>query len=116
MKRSPIRRSNPERAAAAKVAHFGPLAVYVRTLPCDVCGLPGPSQACHVRTRGAGNGAWITLPGGLVVGNIYAGCAACHREEGRGRLTFQRVNGVDLAVAAVRHGYDFLTRGEWCAV
>jgi 5-methylcytosine-specific restriction endonuclease McrA len=46
----------------------------VRKRNCEVCGKRAtaaePSQACHIRSRGAGgDDTWE---------NIYAGCAECH--------------------------------------
>ena len=79
MKRSPLKRkaplkrggyirrkNTPEAKAKREAKHerdFGELAEYVRTLPCWVCGLSDesqqtPTQACHVRSRGAGGHAW----------------------------------------------------------
>lgn len=45
---------------------------FVRTLPCIACGLPGPSEAHHVTTRGAG--------GGDVWNNLMSLCGPHHRE------------------------------------
>lgn len=56
-----LRPVNPERRAQREERNFGYLAVFIRELEC-VCCIPGtqrtPTQACHVKSRGAGGHAW----------------------------------------------------------
>ncbi len=83
MKRTPLKRKtrlnrrNEERLAKRKARDFGELARYIRTLDCCACEAPGPSQACHVKSRGAGGHAWLDSGDG----NIIPMCASCHHEQ-----------------------------------
>ena len=70
-RRTKLRPVNPERAAKAKAACFGPQAALARTMPCANCDAPGPSQAAHVRSRGAGGKDEDVIPL----------CAKCHRNQ-----------------------------------
>jgi hypothetical protein len=54
MKRSPLKKRNPERLARLRAEQFGEYAEYIRQLPCCSCGAAPPSEPSHVRTRGAG--------------------------------------------------------------
>lgn len=38
---------------------------------CEICGKPGPTDPCHVATRGSG--------GSDNLSNLVAGCRICHR-------------------------------------
>lgn len=81
MKRSPLRRRNPERAAALRAAAFGRQAELCRRSPCCSCGAPPPSDPDHVRTRGAGGRDQDCVPL----------CRACHQERhAQGIRTFAR--------------------------
>lgn len=56
----------------------------IRKLPCLACGKHGPSEAHHIKTRGAGGGDdWF---------NVIPLCTGCHTGNGhawhRGKLTF----------------------------
>lgn len=107
MRRTALRRRNPERHAAALERQFGDLAAYVRDLECLVCGAWGVDPA-HVRTRGAGHGAWIELPDGTVVGNVSRLCREHHDEQGRiGIDAFNERHGVDMEADARAIGDDF---------
>lgn len=81
--RKPLRRVNARRRRAALAEDFGDLADVVRTLPCCVAGCArGPSDPAHVRSRGAGHHAWITIDG-VTVGNLAPLCRTHHDEQGR---------------------------------
>jgi len=87
----------------AKGELFGPLAVMVRRLNCDVCGSPGPSDPHHVRSRGAGFKDW--LPNGD--GNLVALCRRDHQGVHAGRGPPRDV----LLERARGHGEFFKTLG-----
>lgn len=98
MKRSRVRRRNPERADRLRAAAFGRQAALCRTLPCAVCGQGPPSDPAHHPSRGAGGKDRDTFPA----------CRACHREQHDvGVRTFEARHGVDLA-ALVRATRDRL--------
>ena len=65
-RRTRIRPRNRKRAAARQAEAFGDLAEYVRGLGCLVCNRR-PVEAAHVRSRGAGFGAWIVDAGALQI-------------------------------------------------
>lgn len=79
-------------------------------MPCAVCGLPGPSDAAHVVSRGAGGDRRVQVPL----------CRACHRlQHAEGWSAVEREHGVSrvvlLAVAA-RLSAEWeagLTDAEW---
>ena len=81
MKRSGFirRKQTPEAKAkrdARRELDFGPLAKYVRTLPCCVCGRGSDyTQACHVKSRGAGGRAYLDNGDG----NLLNMCGTCHQ-------------------------------------
>ena len=56
---------------------FGPLAAAVRQLRCAVVGCNGKPDPAHVKSRGAGGGAWIAVAG-EVVGNLAPLCRGHH--------------------------------------
>lgn len=74
-RRKPLKRKkrinpiNQERRAKRKAEAFGPQAKLARTMQCAACGRHPPSQAAHVRSRGAG---------GKDRGNVVGLCATCH--------------------------------------
>lgn len=72
---------------------FGALAAHVRRLPCIVegCGRDQIDPA-HVRSRGAGGHAWLTIEGAQV-GNIVPLCR-CHHTGGGGVTRPQHTVGV----------------------
>lgn len=82
---------------------------YVRTFPCAVCMANGleqetRTQACHVRSRGAGGGD---------VGNVWPGCEAHHMEQhAKGFAHMTRKYHVHLDRVAVRLGEQY---GRWAA-
>lgn len=91
-RRKPLRKRNPERRARLYAEQYGPQAELARTLPCCVCGKPGPSDPDHVRTKGAG---------GKDRGNIVPLCRRHHDEKGcKGIGWIQQTYGVDLWVVA----------------
>lgn len=68
LRRTGFKRRTDEEAKAKREArhdrNFGELAPFVRELGCCICKERGqrqetPTQAAHVRSRGAGNGAWL---------------------------------------------------------
>lgn len=90
MKRSRIKRKNPERAAQRLAENFGPQAALCRLLPCFACGMGPPSDPDHHPTRGAGGKDPNTLPL----------CRRCHDRRGSaGVVTFQRQWLVDMDLA-----------------
>lgn len=67
--KSRLRHSHRGRKSDRQRRKFGELAALVRRLPCCVEGCErGPSEAAHVKSRGAGGEAWIEV-GGVEVGN-----------------------------------------------
>lgn len=88
-----IKKENKPRLAKRRAATFAGCARLARLLPCCVCGRT-PSQACHVRTRGAG---------GKDAGNVVPACATHHGQmsaPGWGIKTFQKRHGINLEVVA----------------
>ena len=110
MKRTPLRRKtplrrtnrlrsrNPERCAKRYARDFGDLAAYVRTLPCAACGRDGPSDAAHVRSRGAGGHAW----GEDGHSNILPMCRQCHTKQHAQGWSAIHPGGRDWAALAAR--------------
>jgi hypothetical protein len=93
LKRSPLRRVNPERAAKRREEQFGPEAEVVRWMNCCLprCRARPPSDPHHVRSRGAGGTAKDLVPL----------CHAHHVEvHAAGRRTFEEAHGVDLRTVA----------------
>lgn len=120
MRRTRLRRRNPERHAERLEKDFGPLAEFVRQLPCIVCGTQ-PCDPAHVRSRGACNHAWVWVyPEGNVhqayeAGNIVPLCRTHHNEQGHvGILSFQRAHGIDLAAEAESIGLRFRAGEDPC--
>lgn len=74
MKRSRMRRVNPERKAKRYERDFGALAEFVRSLDCCACDTSAPSDPAHVKSRGAGGHAFLDSG----KGNIIPLCRRCH--------------------------------------
>lgn len=88
-----LRKVNGARLASRRAACFGPQARLARLLPCVACGKPPPSQAAHVKSRGAGGRDSECVPL----------CARCHDRQGvEGIETFQRKRRLDLPELARR--------------
>ena len=75
--RKRLRARNPERMARRYAEDFGPLAAAVRQLQCAVAGCERASDPAHVKSRGAGGGAWIAVAG-EVIGNLAPLCRGHH--------------------------------------
>ena len=94
MKRTRLKRRNPERAAKRLAENFGPQADLCRLMGCLVCGM-SPSDPDHHPARGMG---------GVNSSDRCCAplCRAHHDEKGRaGQLTFQRRYLVDLTLATL---------------
>jgi hypothetical protein len=103
LKRSRLKPRNPDRAAAERLRDFGPQAEWMRDLPCSTCGARPPSVPSHVgRSRGAGG----------TRDDLAPQCSACHEAVHRGRLTFERERGVDLAELAREYARRWLELPE----
>jgi hypothetical protein len=90
VKRSRIRKRNPERLERLRAKQFGPQADLCRSLPCVVCGV-SPSDPAHVRSRGAGGTDADTVPL----------CRTHHQEQHQiGLRSFERLHGLDLELVA----------------
>jgi hypothetical protein len=93
VKRSPIRRVNPERAEKRREEQFGEEAEVVRWMPCCLprCRARPPSDPHHARSRAAGGGKKDLVP-------------LCHPHHVEvhavGRKTFEAAYGIDLRTAA----------------
>lgn len=74
LRRTRINPRNEERLGRNGERNFGPLADFVRKLPCDACGIEGRTQAAHVKSIGSGGHAWRENG----AGNILALCVECH--------------------------------------
>lgn len=102
MKRSWLKRTNPERRKTELERQFGDLAAFVRWEPCAVCGQW--SDPAHVRAR-RNAGAWRKLADGRVVGNIVPFCREHHDQQGNiGIATFEQRHGLDLEDLAEKIG------------
>ena len=126
-RRTPMRRENPERKAKLRAVQFGALAQHVRGMPCCSCGHTAPSDAHHVRSRGAGHGAWVDCPschaegtdaatgqlcndceGQRTVGNLTPLCRSCHDEFHKaGALTWIASGRPNLVGVAISIGRGF---------
>lgn len=119
---SGVKKENKPRLAKRRAETFSDCARMARLLPCAICDRPPPSDAAHVRSRGAG---------GKDEGNVVALCRAHHRamdDIGCGIKTFEKRYGISLEVVAsyvvdaVRehecHDFPKLGRGGrvFCAV
>lgn len=77
---------------------------YIRSFPCVIClkhGLNQKSrtQACHVKSRGAG---------GIDRGNTYPGCGEHHDEQGmKGFRHMEKKYGMNLANVALQLGLRY---------
>ncbi|MEM1204770.1 MAG: hypothetical protein AAGN66_16195 [Acidobacteriota bacterium] len=68
--------------------------MWIQSHACATCGSHPPSEASHVRTRGAG---------GEAANNIIPQCKACHRAfHLEGCASFQIERGLDLQAMARR--------------
>lgn len=107
-RKTKLRQRNPERLARLRRKQFGEHADFIRSLPCALrghdAGICGPSEAAHVRSRGAGGTAKDLVPL----------CQRHHAEQhSMGILTFQEHYEIDLQAIA-----DDLWRnreGGWAA-
>ena len=108
-----LRRVNAARQGAERERQFGPLAAFVRTLPCAIAGCPRRTVAAHVHGR-RNAGAWRERPdGGAPVGNLVGLCRAHHDEQHRvGIVTFQVRYGINLEAVAEAIGCAFLRTPE----
>ena len=93
---------NSKRKAQRNRDHFGAKAVWIRTLPCLVCG-SHPVQACHAKSRGAGGTSRHLVPM----------CPKHHREQHMvGVQTFNADHRIDLLAEAEHYHAAWLLRGE----
>ena len=96
MKRSPIKRSSTAAKRKARFARAFGSKERVRQIqqsPCLVCGKV-PSEAAHVRSRGAGGGPDDLVPL----------CSGHHSEQHTaGTKTFEKRHGLDLRAEADKH-------------
>jgi 5-methylcytosine-specific restriction endonuclease McrA len=61
----------------------------IKSLPCSVCGMYGPSDVDHIKTRGSG--------GGDSLGNLQSLCRRHHTEKGAiGVKTFFKKYGTTI--------------------
>ena len=101
MKRSPIRRRNPERRKKSYARNFGERADAVRAMPClhhgSACA--GPIVAAHTIARGMGGAKGSRR-------NLVPLCQASHVEAGENRTSarcdFEERTGLDLQAEAAR--------------
>ena len=94
MRKTPLRKVNPERKAATFDRAFGSVArvKWFNMQPCVVCGR-WPSQAAHVTSKAAGGTA----------DDLVSLCAPHHRlQHDWGIETFQAHYSVDLVAEAAR--------------
>ena len=97
LRRTPLRKTNPERRARAYARNFGAHADTIRSMPCLVPGCQQRVEACHVRARGMGGakGSWRDL---------VPLCREHHIEAGEHRTTqrhaFELRHRVNLTLAA----------------
>lgn len=91
---------NSKRKAQRNRDHFGDKAVWIRTLPCLVCGTT-PVEACHAKSRGAGGTSEHLVPM----------CHKHHREQHMmGVTSFGVVHGVDLMAEAEHYHKAWILR------
>lgn len=85
----PRRKAFGERAEH-HIEHYGALGQIARSMPCLVVGCQRRRvEIAHVKSRGAGHGAWIVTENGRLVGNLVPLCMEHHREQHtRGVETF----------------------------
>ena len=108
MKRTPLRRKkrmrrfNPERTKKRVEEAFSICARMARLLPCCVCGGPAPSEASHVRSRGAnGKDEGNVVP--MCSTRVGIGREGCHAKRHRvGQDTFDRDHGMNMEVEGLR--------------
>ena len=97
LRRTPLRKANPERRARLYARNFGDHADTIRSMPCLVPGCQQRVEACHARARGMGGakGSWRDL---------VPLCREHHIEAGEHRTTqrhaFELRHGVSLTLAA----------------
>jgi hypothetical protein len=90
--RTELRKANPKRKRVrfARAYRSEAYLAHIQRMPCAICDAL-PSEAAHVRSRGAG-GTWEDL---------VPLCRDHHREQHQvGIQTFQRVHGIDLVELA----------------
>jgi len=96
MRRTPIRRRNPERARRAWVRAYDSEAFvrWTRMRPCAACHR-SPCEVAHIlKSRAAGGRPWHCIPL----------CAECHREQHTiGVVTFAKRHGLDIENLAHFH-------------
>lgn len=99
--------------------NYGALGEVVRGIRCIVAGCACRHvQLAHVKSRGAGHGAWRVLANGSLAGNLVPLCERHHREQHtRGIETFeQRVNAEGgFYIATVTHEWHPETLEEAAA-
>ena len=95
MKRTPMKRTNRKRKAAAFSKAFGDIdrVAFVRGLGCLICG--DPAEAAHVRSRAAGGGPDDLVPL----------CRVHHRSQ----------HSLGIRTFEFRHGLDLTAAAAWCA-
>lgn len=92
-RKKPINAVNPKRRKRRYVEAFGDKADWIRAQNCAVC-FAWPSEAAHVKSRGAGGKAEDLLPL----------CRRCHASQHRvGVKTFARTHNLDLAKLAAEY-------------
>lgn len=97
-RRTPLRRSNPERLARRRACEFGGQSyrAWLLSHPCCTCGEPRV-ELSHVRSRGAGGKAADMVPQ----------CRACHRElHASGRAAFPDFDLLAVARAFASRGRE----------
>jgi hypothetical protein len=102
MRRTALRRANPERRAKVFARTFGDRGAAVRAMSCLVRGCHLPAQAAHAIARGMG-GAKGTLR------HLVPLCSGHHLEAGEYRTSAR-------ARFEERHGLDLLAEAERIAV
>jgi len=115
MKRTWLKRTNPERRKRELERQFGELAEYVRGRACCVRACRGWAEPAHVHSRRSA-GAWIERDGELV-GNIAPLCNFHHREQHRvGIASFQARHELDLEAVAALVGREYVALGDTSAL
>jgi hypothetical protein len=92
-RRTPMRKSNPKRKLERFARAYGSpgRVAWVRSLACVGDGCREPSEAAHLRSRGAGGTA----------DDLFPACRSHHSEQHRiGMREFQARHGIDLSGVA----------------
>lgn len=99
MRRTALRRANPERKAKTYERNFGDRGALVRAMPCLVRGCHLPTQAAHAVARGMGGAKGDKRM-------LVPLCANHHAESGEHRTSarqrFEERTGLDLIAEAER--------------